>query len=114
MSEQTSNNNNELLKESVGYENIPTEPNEDDWSDFSETSDAESDKFENLNDIFGSPATNFSYDHRQVYEDEISSDRSSNGVSTGSDGFFERSFGNPCNSANPKLSAKVRFKIGIN
>ena len=107
MSEPTSNKNNELLKEAVSYQNTPTETNEDDWSDFSETSDAESDKFENLNDIFGSPATDFSYDHRQAYEDEISSGNISNGESTGSDGFFERNFGNPCNSANPKLSTKV-------
>ena len=56
MSQQTCVINNELLEASVLFQNTPTNSDEEDWSD------AESDKFEDLNDIFGSPATDFSYE----------------------------------------------------
>ena len=56
MSQETCVRINELLEASVGFQDTPTSSDDEDWSD------AESDKFEDLNDIFGSPVTDFSYE----------------------------------------------------
>ena len=87
MSQQTCVISNELFEASVAFQNIPTNSDEEGWSD------AESDKFEDLNDIFGSPATDFSYDQEQVYGDENSSDESSKDELTSSDGLLATKVG---------------------
>ena len=79
MSQQTCVISNELFEASVAFQNIPTNSDEEGWSD------AESDNLEDLNDIFGSPVTDFSY--------EISSGESFKVESTSSDGLLATKVG---------------------
>ena len=120
MSQRFNDKEKKVLTKASVYQNKSTSLESDhDWSDFSEASDAEKDQFESLDDIFGSPTTNFgpeqdcnfNCEDNESDTDEFSSDEDWDEKLIRKNQFFDKHFGNPCTLSGNVTETPVIEKV---